>query len=1102
MRHVAWFTFAVALLGSNAALAQNVTATLVGAVTDSTGAVVPGVTVTLVNPATQNSRTVVTDALGNYTFSLLRPANYHLTAEKPGFKRAVVEHVELQVDQTARIDVALEVGSVAESLSVTAAAPLVASETGSIGQVIAQSQIQDLPLNGRSFYSLVLLAPGTTPTMPKSFIAANHAIPGQLTTPAFYVGGAREKSNGYLVDGVDAQDPHLQTPSLFPSVDTIQEFKLETNAYSSEYGHFAAQVSIATRSGTNQLHGSAYEFLRNDAMDAANYFSNLAGQGKSPLRYNQFGATLGGPLTVPKIYSGKDRTFYFLSWESTRIRNGNTGQLAVPTAQQRNGDFSLLKFRGNQPIFDPATTTTVNGAIVRDPFPGNIIPPDRISAFGRGVMSFYPLPTVDLSTGNNYAALIRNLSDSDQFMGRVDHRFSDSDSLFFRYSIMNGHLTTNSAIPLNGSSTDATTQNMAMNYVHLFSGSTLYELRMGYNRPKYFNLQVGANGPNIAAQLGLKNLLDVPVDHGVPTIGITNFSGLGAGTFIPSTQLSNSYQLFQDIALTRGKHSIKIGADIRELNYNDRTERQQNGNLSFTGGLTANPSAASGTGVALADALLGLPITAGGANTSLATAFNGYNYGFFFQDDWKVNRRITLNLGMRYDLAPRMVEKLNHITAFDRTYPGGRVLLSGTSQAYTPGIGLTNGPSTPRGLIPTDTNDWGPRLGLAIRPFNDNRTAIRAGYGIFYDMIELQDLRTWARNPPYGSLISLQSDQNGNTASPTVLKISDLFPPRGSSNAPPDIYSPGDRYVDPYYQQWNFDLQHEFWSNFLADAGYMGSKGTHLAKRLLANQAFLDPDSSRPTPIQTRRPYPLFGTTVRLTDDDANSDYNALVAKLQKRFAQGFSFLFSYTYSKALDSGSLIDDNPRDIRNLTLDKGRADFDIRQRAVFSGNWELPFGAGKPYLSSGAWAKLAGGWQFNTIAAFRSGFPFSITASGDTCNCGASNQLAQTVGDPVSGFTQSRLLWFNTAAFAQPARGTFGTSGRNILSGPGEKTVDFSVFRIFAVRENWRLQFRGEFFNLFNHTNFGLPGATVTTSSFGLIQSASAARAIQLGLKLSF
>jgi hypothetical protein len=449
-----------------------------------------------------------------------------------------------------------------------------------------------------------------------------------------------------------------------------------------------------------------------------------------------------------------------------------------------------------------------------------------------------------------------------------------------------------------------------------------------------------------------------------------------------------------------------------------------------------------------------------------------------------------------------MTEKRNHLSAFDRSYPGGRVLLSGTNQAYIPGSGITSGPATPRGLVPTDTNDWGPRVGIAIRPFNDNRTAIRAGYGIFYDMIELQDLRTWTRNPPYGSIISLQSDQNGNPSSATVLKVADLFPPQGSSAAQPDIYSPGDKYVDPYYQQWNFDVQRQVWSDILLDVGYVGSKGTHLARRLLANQAVLDRDPLHPTPILSRRPYPGFGTTIRLTDDDANSTYNALLAKVEKRFARGLSFLFSYTYAKALDSGSLIDDNPRDIYNLTLDKGRADFDIRQRAVFSANWELPFGRGKAYLTHGVLGAVAGGWQLNTIASFRTGFPFSVSAQGDACNCGASNQLAQITGDPFSGFTQSRLQWFNTAAFLQPSRGSFGNSGRNILSGPGEKTVDLSVFRTFPLGENLRLQFRGEFFNLFNHTNLGLPGSQVNSNSYGIIQSAAAARAVQFGLKIAF
>jgi hypothetical protein len=1095
-------SIAVLLLLSATARAQSVTANLIGFVQDETGAVIPDASVQLFNVATGETRTMQSEEAGNYNFNLVKPGRYRLSVEKTGFKRTVIDEFDLQVDQTARIDVKLAIGSVTESLSVNAAAPLVSSETASVGQVIAQTQIQELPLNGRSFFSLVLLAPGTTPTMPRSFIAGSHPIPGQLSVPAFYVAGAREKSNGYLVDGVDSQDPHFQTPSLFPSVDAIQEFKLQTNSYSAEYGHYAAQVNVATRSGSNDFHGSAYEFLRNDVLDATNFFSNLTGQGKTPLRYNQFGATLGGPLSIPRLYSGENRTFFFASWESTRIRRGSTGQLSVPTAEQRSGNFSRLGERGNRPTFDPATTRTVNGVIVRDPFPGNIIPPERITPFARGILDYYPLPAFNVPSGNNYATLVRDFSDSDQFMGRVDHRFGDKDNIFFRYSIMSGDLTNNAALPANGNQTHAQTHNLAMNYVHLFSETALYELRLGYNRPTYFILQQGAFGENITANLGIRNLVDVPVGYGVPTVSVTGISGLDAGTFNPTTQITNVYQIFQSMSVTRGSHAIKFGVNLRRLDYKDQTERQNRGAFSFTGGLTADPARASTTGVPLADLLLGLPLSANGSATSLAGNYRGHNFGFFFQDDWKPTRRLTLNLGLRYDISTRLVENLDHLTALDRTYPGGRLLLAGTNKAYLPNGTIVDGPETPRGLVPNDLNNWGPRLGLAFRPFADNRTAIRAGYGIFYDMIELQDLRTWSRNPPFGLILGLQSDQNANSNAPSVLQISELFPAQGSTAARPDLYSPGDRYPDPYYQQWNFTVQQALWSNLLVEVGYLGSKGTKLARRLNANQAAFDVDPSRPTPILSRRPYPAFGNTIRLTDNSANSTYHGLIAKVEKRFASGVSFLFSYTYAKALDGGSLIDEQPRDIHNQKLDKGRASYDIRQRAVLSGTWQLPFGRGKSLANSGVLAAIAGGWQVNTIASFRTGFPFSASANGDVCNCGAASQLAQQVGDPLTSFTQSRLQWFNTGAFEQPARGRLGSSGRNILDGPGESTIDLSVFRNIPVTERWRFQIRGEFFNLLNHTNFGLPNSQVGNPSYGIIQSAAPARAIQLAIKMIF
>jgi len=1097
---------AAGILRPGPACAQTVTARVVGTVRDASGAAVPGASVTLVERATGAVQRTATDSGGDYTVMQLKPGVYQITAEAKGFKRATTPDFELLVNQTARVDLTLQVGDVSESVEVVAAAPLVASETSSVSQIIDSRQMTDLPLKGRSFYTLAVLAPGTVPTAPTSFVATRRPMPGGLNAPAFNVGGAREKSNGYLIDGVDAQDPHYLTPSFFASVDAVQEFRLETNAFSAEFGRSAAQVNATTKSGTNEFRGSAYHFFRNDALDATNFFDNRNARGKAPLRYNQFGATFGGPLIVPRLYNGRNRSFFFVNYEGTRVRRGRTGQLNVPTLEQRAGDFNPLGFRNNRPVYDPATTrpNPAGAGFIRDPFAGNRIPAARIGDFSKTVLSLYPQPNSAAATGNNYFAALSDISDNNQGIARLDHRFNDSNSIFYRLAVFDGLQSNKSPIDGSGSTTFVRTYNMAFNYVRTFSPRFVNELRMGYNRPTYLVLQDGAYGTDYASVLGLRNLLRDPIAWGVPNVSLTGFTGIG-NQLNPTTQVSNVYHLVDHLSVIRGAHTIKTGIDFRKTNYNDRSENSARGSFSFTGVMTALPGAPN-TGVSVADLLLGLPITAAGSSTSLAGNFNGFTYAFFVQDDWRISRRLTLNLGLRYELNTRYSDVQNRLTLFDPAFPGGRLLIAGGNKAWVPSPApavVDSGVTTPRGLLPNDANNWAPRIGLAFRPHGDSRMAIRASYGIFYDIVELQDIRTFVRNPPFGEVIDLRGDANANSNSPSALRVTELFPERGSPRSRPGVFGMYGRYPDPYYQQWNVAVQRALRGATAVEAGYIGSKGTRLAQRLNLNQARLDADPSRPTPILSRRPFPLFGDNIRLTDNGANSTYHAGYIKAERRFSSGFSYLGSYTFAKALDAASLIDDQPRDIYNLRLNKGRSGFDIRHRIVFSGSWELPFGRGRRYANAGGWLDLLiGGWQSNVIAQWRSGFPFSIFAGIDSCNCGASSQLAQQVGDPRTGFARSIDQWFNTGAFARPAAGTFGSSGRNILDGPSQVSFDLSLFKTFRLSERSAMQFRAEAFNAFNNTPFNQPGSTVGTPTYGLIQSAGDPRAIQLALKLRF
>jgi Carboxypeptidase regulatory-like domain len=1084
------------IANTNALDAQSVTATLVGTVSDQSGAAVPKATLSITTVGTNVKRTVVSNERGDFTIPGLEPGSYRLVGEHDGFKRTVMEGIELLVNQTARVDVVLQVGAVAESVEVTGTTSLVASETSSVGEVINTNQIQDLPLKGRAVFELALLSPGTTPQAPTSYAGGQRPMPGGLGSPVFSAGGGRDNANGYLVDGVEAVDPHYMTPSMFPPMDSMQEFKIQMNSYSAEFGRFAVQVNATTKSGTNNLHGSLHEFLRNNALDAANFFTNFAGLAKSPLRYNLFGGTVGGPVI-------RNRTFFFASYEGTRIRTGSTGQANVPTQEQWSGDFSRLGFRNNQPIFDPATTRAnpTGAGVIRDPFPNNVIPISLITSFAKGVAAIYPANALDVRTGNNFFIPLSDISDNNQFITRADHYFGAKTSVSFRYNIFTGLATGKSALKDSGRDTTVHNQNIALSLPHTFSPNTLYELRLGYNRPNYFLVQEGADGTNYSTALGIKNLLSDPRAYGVPSLGITGFSGIGDGTE-PNGQIFNMYMLINQFTLIRGSHTIKFGGEGRKTNYNDRGEIDARGAYSFTGALTADPQNRARTGVSVADLLLGLPLTAAGENTSLSGHFNSFSFFSFVQDDWKVSSRLTLNFGLRYELNTRFVEVLNRQSYFDRSFPGGRLLLAGTSEAFIAPNSLVDGPATPRGLYPSDKNNFGPRIGVAFRPFGDNRTAIRAGYGIFYSLVDGQAVRQLERNPPNGQIISLTADQDANSSGPSAIRVTELFPAAGTPASQPQVYTDIGARADPYIQQWNLSIQRQMFSDILLELGYMGSKGTRMVYYSQGNQALLDSNPAKPTPILSRRLFPLWGSSIRTTQGDGNSSYHAGFVKLEKRLSAGLSFLTHYTFGKSLDPSSQVNETSRSFYDSKLSKGRSLFDIRHRAIFSATYELPVGSGKRYLSNGVASQVLGNWQMNTIVSLQSGFPYYVGVSGDVCNCGASSQTANQVGDPRSGFVQSREQWFNNSAFARPATGTFGTSGRNILDGPWHDTVDLSLFKIVQVKEGVRLQVRGEFFNLLNRVNFGLPDATVGTPTYGIILSAANARVIQFALRLAF
>src|SRR6266446_6428228 len=536
------------------------------------------------------------------------------------------------------------------------------------------------------------------------------------------------------------------------------------------------------------------------------------------------------------------------------------------------------------------------------------------------------------------------------------------------------------------------------------------------------------------------------------------FSGYGL-VADPNGQLTNLYQIINHATLIRGAHNFKFGADLRKTNFNDVGDRNARGSLTFTGALTADPQNRSRTGVSLADMLLGLPLSANGSSTPLAGNYNSFGYYFFMEDDWKISSRLTLNLGLRYELDTRFEEVQNRISYFDRSFPGGRLLLAGTSQAFIAPNTLTSGPSTPRGLFPADKKDWGPRFGLAFRPFNNSRTAIRAGYGIFYTMADGQTERQLERNPPGAAIAAVSADQDANSTGPNAIRVADLFPATGTPASRPLIYTDIGFKPASYIQQWNLTIQQSLPGNTVVELGYLGSKGTHLIAYTQGNQAPLDADPSHPTLLISRQPFPLWGASLRTTQASVNSSYQAAFVKVERRLSHGLSFLTHFTFSKDLSTVSDINESAANFYNLRVDRGRSLNDIGRNALVANTWEIPVGPGKSVLTAGPLSKILGNWMTSSIVSLRGGFPFGVQASGDVCNCSLSgDERAQQVGDPRSGFTQSRVKWFNTAAFIQPRQGTFGNSGQHILSGPGSADVDFTLFRIMRFRERASVQIR--------------------------------------------
>ncbi len=1067
-------------LSISAVYAQVDTATITGTLHDQTGAAVPSATIRIVDNATNATITLHSDSNGAYVSPPLHVGNYSVTAEARGFKTAKRDNVTLQVQDRLRIDFDMQVGQVNESIVVSSEAPPIQTDTSSLGQVISSRVITELPLNGRDYIQLATLTTGVVGTSS----GTNGNTGGSSTggQNSFVANGARGTLNNFLLDGIDNNSNDNGGVILRTNVDAIQEFKIQTNSFSAEFGRSGgAAINAIIKSGTNAYHGDVFEFLRNSFFDARDYFEDASTK-KASFKQNQFGATIGGPIKRNKL-------FWFGDYQGTIIRNPMTLVSSVPTAAQRIGDFSGP---GNDTIYDPATYDPATNT--RAQFAGNVIPSNRISPLVQDIVNLYPLPNQPGKLKNNYiiSPIAQDRIDQGDFRG--DYNISETDQMFFRWS-MSGR-TTFTPTPLpglaggGGSSSGngfEDTMGAALGETHTFSPTTVNELRIGFN---YVHIRRGVPvGGNVLppSDLLVPGVPNNPGTNGVTLFVPSGYRRIGSPGFAPTILASQERQITDVLTLIRGGHSIKIGGEIRWSQFNIFQVPAPNGSFSFTGQFTQNPLDGDG-GISIADELLGLP-----ASSTISSLLNMGNRQHvpsgFVQDDWKVNAHLTLNLGVRYDFFSPLVEVNNKQSNFD--YQTAQLLVAGR-----------NGAS--RSLVTPDYLNFSPRIGVAWTPFNSNNTVLRAAYGIFYSG---QEIRTaaplqLAYNLPFYYQPFFVSD--GITP---VLTVEQGFPsvdPANAVDAP--VTSVDTRLKTPYYQEWNFAIQQALPSAISLEVAYAGSKGTHLQVLTDPNQVMIP----GPGDVQSRRPYPNWGPFAAI-QDRGNSTYNSLQVKVQKRYSRGLSFLSSFTYSKAINDLPEICCNqpwPQNSYNLRAEKGPADFDQEFRWVLSFDYELPFGRGRQFLNNNRLLDLAfGGWHLGGIYTLASGFPFSPQLGYDPSNTGdqgvvRADRIAN--GNLPSG-QRDPNLWFDINAFPLPAQYTFGNAGRNILIGPGVNILDGSIRKEFATTETQRLEFRAEFFNMVNHPNFAQPDNFIDDGpgAAGVITSlAQPMRQIQFGLKYRF
>jgi hypothetical protein len=1095
------------------ALAQRDMGTILGTVTDATGAVVPGARVTIVESGTGITNSVISDAAGNYIRPLLKPGNYRVEVEAPGFKRGVQAGITLISQGRVQANFVLELGEVTETIEVTAQPPALQTESTQMGGTLENRQTSELPLGGqRRFAFLARTVPAVVPAEPGARDAAGGG---------FSANGVRSNGqNNFLLNGVDNNvnviDFINQTAYVVgPSVEAIGEMQILTNGYNAEYGRAAGGVvNVTIKSGTNELHGSVFEFLQNDNLNANTWEANRSGNSKGAYIQNQFGAAIGGPIL-------RDRTFWFFDYQGTRISDGSlSSTITIPTPAMKNGDFSSLltgkdlgldalgnSVQGGQ-IYNPFSQSNVGSSVnVREAFPNNQIPASLFDPVAKKLIDQYPGPTSSTAAGkrpgSNFFTQRASSRDVDQWDVRMDHRLSDSDSIFGSVSWINEDKFQEPPLPGDldaGGFLGETEQNLSRNamlsYTRIWSPALITEARVAYSRLITTRTQHNAD-KNTFQELGFGGLDPFTVNNGgLMRIGPSGYGAVGGADWLPTQEYNNVWDFIGNVSWNKGSHAFKFGAEYRPIGFPFFQVPSPRGSFNFQRDHTNQPGFGD-TGDGIATWLLGVP--GNGSRLTTTNFVSSYKdaYSFYFQDDWKVSSRLTLNLGLRYELTSPIGEKFGRQSFLDvhtdllrdqvtLVIPEGKdqdAPLPPNLAADYPQIAVERG-QVDSYMIPWDRTNFAPRFGLAYELFPE--TVIRAGYGIFYGAEENEGGDpNRGENLPFNQEVRFDADRSTDL-NPFIRTFADGFPVDSFTLPAPIRFRavyPNRRW--PLVHKWNLNIQRDIGWNSVLELAYIGSKGQRLTINNDVNFPVNDPNPNASTAL--RRPFPFLNSSITESTGIGRSTYNAFTAKLDKRFSDGVQFLASYTWGHALtDVGTTLSGGPgRRTPHQSLEYAHASFDVRHRFVLSGIWELPVARS----ATGALKAIAGGWQLNGILQFQTGNYFSLGTNRAVCSCGTTRPDLVAGKDPNAAPSGGRTpdLWFDTGAVTDPARGTFGNLGNYSNIGPPRNSLDLSLFKDFRITERYRIQFRAESFNLTNTPQFNNPSSTQGAGDFGLISS---------------